>query len=315
MNSDGPMGQDESKRLASEESGAEATASLERVARKLAHDLRGPLNTIVLSASALLRRAPDSDRKSLEMIVRNAGRATALVAEALEQQAAAAPAHLEPPEPAVDEPAPAGHGVERRAYRTLLVEDNIEDARVLRSELADSGAFEFQLTHAASLAEAKNLMRQQSFDLLLLDLFLADSQGLETVAAVQPLAGSAAVVVLTGVADRETAIAAVRQGAQDYLIKAAVDGPSIVRAMYYAMERKGTLVEREQLIDELQAALATVKKLSGLLPICASCKRIRDDDGAWNHLEDYIHNHSEAQFSHGICPECAKTMFPDAFDG
>ena len=80
------------------------------------------------------------------------------------------------------------------------------------------------------------------------------------------------------------------------------------------MERKGTLVEREQLIHELQAALATVKKLSGLLPICASCKRIRDDSGEWNHLEDYIHNHSEAIFSHGICPECAKTMFPESFD-
>jgi PAS domain S-box-containing protein len=69
--------------------------------------------------------------------------------------------------------------------------------------------------------------------------------------------------------------------------------------------------DRERLIDELQNALAKVKKLSGFLPICASCKRIRDDQGYWNQIETYISEHSEIDFSHGICPECAKKIYKD----
>jgi len=63
--------------------------------------------------------------------------------------------------------------------------------------------------------------------------------------------------------------------------------------------------------EKLEEALAKVKKLSGLLPICASCKKIRDDKGYWNQIESYIRDHSEAEFSHSICPECAKELYPD----
>jgi two-component system, OmpR family, response regulator VanR len=76
-------------------------------------------------------------------------------------------------------------------------------------------------------------------------------------------------------------------------------------------ERKKSEQEKEQLIVELQQALAEVKKLSGLLPICASCKRIRDDQGYWQQIEGYISEHSEADFSHGICPKCAKELYPE----
>lgn len=64
-------------------------------------------------------------------------------------------------------------------------------------------------------------------------------------------------------------------------------------------------------IEELQNALNKVKLLSGLLPICASCKKIRDDNGNWNQMEFYIHSHSEADFSHSLCPDCAKELYPD----
>ena len=69
--------------------------------------------------------------------------------------------------------------------------------------------------------------------------------------------------------------------------------------------------EREKLIAELKDALSRVKKLSGLLPICAGCKKIRDDTGYWNQIESYLHHHSEAEFSHGLCPDCAKELYPD----
>ena len=69
--------------------------------------------------------------------------------------------------------------------------------------------------------------------------------------------------------------------------------------------------EKENLIEELQQALKQVKTLSGMLPICASCKKIRDDKGYWNQIEEYIRTHSEAEFSHGICPDCARKLYPE----
>lgn len=78
-------------------------------------------------------------------------------------------------------------------------------------------------------------------------------------------------------------------------------------------ERKRMEEERERLIVELKEALFRVRTLSGLLPICSSCKKIRDDEGRWQPLEDYIRGHSEAEFTHTICPECAKKTYPNYF--
>jgi PAS domain S-box-containing protein len=76
-------------------------------------------------------------------------------------------------------------------------------------------------------------------------------------------------------------------------------------------EQKMAQEERERLINELQKALGDVKTLSGLVPICAHCKKIRDDKGFWTQVEGYIQKHSNAQFSHGVCPDCAKKYYPD----
>jgi len=69
--------------------------------------------------------------------------------------------------------------------------------------------------------------------------------------------------------------------------------------------------ELEATVEELKSAYSEVNTLSGLLPICASCKKIRDDSGYWTQIELYIKKHSDAEFSHGICPECAKKYYPD----
>ena len=76
-------------------------------------------------------------------------------------------------------------------------------------------------------------------------------------------------------------------------------------------ERKKIEKEREELIAELRKAITEIKQLRGILPICASCKKIRNDRGAWTQIESYISDHSEAEFSHGVCPDCAKKLFPD----
>jgi K+-sensing histidine kinase KdpD len=77
--------------------------------------------------------------------------------------------------------------------------------------------------------------------------------------------------------------------------------------------RKRAEATQARLIGELQEALAQVKSLSGLLSICASCKKIRDERGDWSQVEAYIRDHSEADFSHGICPECAQKLYPEYF--
>ena len=79
-------------------------------------------------------------------------------------------------------------------------------------------------------------------------------------------------------------------------------------------ERTRAGEERERIIDQLREALAQVKQLSGLLPICANCKKIRNDQGYWQAVDQYISAHSEAQFSHSICPECLKKLYPDLWE-
>lgn len=76
-------------------------------------------------------------------------------------------------------------------------------------------------------------------------------------------------------------------------------------------KRQNTQAENERLIVELKQSLADVRKLGGLLPICASCKKIRDDQGYWNQIEAFIASRSEAKFSHGICPDCVERLYPE----
>ncbi len=76
-------------------------------------------------------------------------------------------------------------------------------------------------------------------------------------------------------------------------------------------ERERMHEESQRLITELQKALSEVKTLGGLLPICASCKKIRDDQGYWRRVEEYIKDHSDAEFTHSMCPECTKRLYPE----
>jgi PAS domain S-box-containing protein len=109
-----------------------------------------------------------------------------------------------------------------------------------------------------------------------------------------------------------------RDGSYRYLESNAVpilDSAGIVKGFQGSdrdiTDRKQLEEEREKLISELQRALSKIKTLSGLLPICSSCKKIRDDKGYWTQIESYITNHSEAEFSHGICPDCFKKLYSE----
>ncbi len=312
--------------------------------------------------------------------------------------------------------------------RVLLVEDNAALARMVGDMLAQAGGALFFVESASRLSEAKERLLAGGVDVVLLDLTLPDSEGLDTFVDLYNRAPDVPIVVLTALEDETVALTALREGAQDYLIKGEINSRALIRAIHYAVERKrgeearsrlaaivessqdaiiglsleGLIVswnagaevmfghhfeevigrpskllvppghldeipplleqlkigqsvknfetlrltkdgrerhlavsvspiknsfgkiigasmiardiddrkrheqERERLISELQTALAQVKMLSGLLPICASCKKIRDDQGYWTQVEVYVMAHSRAEFTHGICPECEK---------
>ena len=107
-----------------------------------------------------------------------------------------------------------------------------------------------------------------------------------------------------GVGDRVVELAT------DFLVKSNIDSATPERSIRYAVERRRVEAHRESLIRELEEATSRIKTLSGLLPICSACKRIRDDGGYWNELEIYIRDRSDADFSHGICPECVNRLYP-----
>ena len=140
--------------------------------------------------------------------------------------------------------AAAGAGV---PMRLLLIEDNPGDARLVREILRDAGHQGTRLTHAERLADGLRLLAEERFDAVLLDLFLPDSQGLETLLQVRTRAPEAPVIVLTGLQDEDLAALALRQGGQDYLVKAQFDGETLLRAVGHAIERTRSRVHLQHM--------------------------------------------------------------------
>jgi hypothetical protein len=97
-----------------------------------------------------------------------------------------------------------------------------------------------------------------------------------------------------------------------YLIGPVFSSLARSEAELRGMNERLSAVSKEQrdLIDRLHEALASIKTLKGLLPICASCKKVRDDKGYWNQIEEYVRDRSDAEFSHGLCPDCARKLYP-----
>jgi len=197
----------------------------------------------------------------------------------------------------------------------LLIEDDADDAFLIMEMVAEEKAVTLNVEHVTSLTAGLERLKDDGIDIVLSDLGLPESRGLDTLNLLLPAAGSLPVIVLTGLSDHIVGAEAVHAGAQDYLFKGQVNGDLLIRAILYGLERKKMEVEREGLVQELKEALAKVKLLSGFLPICCSCKKIRDDQGYWQQIESYISDHSNAEFSHGLCPECSKKLYPEYYQG
>ena len=197
--------------------------------------------------------------------------------------------------------------LETTTISALLIEDNPDDAVLIKRYLNVLGKVNYNVIHAKTLTDGLENLKRLLFDVILLDLSLPDGpMGIKTFEAVHARAAHIPIIVLTGNDNDELAVEAVHKGAQDYLVKGIVTGPVLGRAIRYAIERKKLLVQ-------LESSMKEIGELRGFLPICANCKKIRDDKGYWTQVEVYISSHSNTEFSHGICPDCAQKLYPDYF--
>lgn len=152
--------------------------------------------------------------------------------------------------------------------RILLIEDNPGDVRLLREYLAEGGVGRFEVTHVDRLSAGLQRLAETSFDVLLLDLSLSDSQGMDTLMRMHEAAKSMPTVVLTGIEDETLGVQLLRAGAQDYLVKGQVTGPFLARSLRYAVERK-------QMEDRLADTVDRVRTLSRRLEMVREQERTR----------------------------------------
>jgi len=203
----------------------------------------------------------------------------------------------------------------KKEVRILILEDVPADAELMEHEL-HKGGIEFSAKRVETKETFLKELKDFAPDLILADLTLPTFSGIAALAIVQEGYPDIPFIFVSGTIGEELAIETLKRGAADYVLKDRLSRlvPAVNRALREAEERanlKRAEEEREKLIHELQEALAKVRTLSGMLPICASCKKIRDDKGYWNQMEAYIRDHSEAEFSHSICPDCKKKLYGD----
>ncbi|MFH0975510.1 MAG: response regulator [Spirochaetota bacterium] len=228
----------------------------------------------------------------------------------------------------------------------LIIDDDANLRKTLTGILKVKG---YDAIIAPNGKEGLNLLRLNNANLIILDLILPDMSGIDVLKNIKAGNPDAETIILTGNASLNSAIEATNMGAFSYLLK-PVDIDQLLLHIRHALEkqeaqekiaahnkeqesinlklsiinadlekeikeRKRAEEEKEKLIVELKEALSKIKTLTGMLPICANCKRIRNDKGVWEQVEIYIKSRSEAEFTHGICPDCARKLYPEFYNG
>jgi len=222
----------------------------------------------------------------------------------------------------------------------LIVDDETTNLATLSEYLEAAG---FEVLAAQDGASGLSIVERARPDLILLDVLMPGLDGFETCRRLKATdrIQDIPVIFMTALTETADKVTGFEVGGVDYVTKpfqveellARVKTHLALRQLQQQLEaqkrqleaqnvqlqqeiaeRQRAEAEREQLIGQLQEALANIKTLRGLIPICAACKKIRDDTGYWNQLEGYLHTHTEAEFSHGICPECVRRLYPDLAD-
>ena len=181
----------------------------------------------------------------------------------------------------------------------LAVDDEPVVRQVLANHLLPEG---YRLLRASSGSEALKVLEKESVDLVLLDVMMPRMSGYEVCRQIreQRQLEELPVLFLTAKTLDSDRVAGFREGANDYLSKPIAKGELLARVSIHL-----------ELLDVHRSRVEEVKVLRGLLPICSVCKKIREDGGYWTSLELYIDSHSEASFTHGICPGCIEERYPE----
>lgn len=190
----------------------------------------------------------------------------------------------------------------QKRIRVLLIDDDEDDYVLVREMLEDAEYARFELEWASSYADGKAALQEKPFDVCLVDYRLGGDDGLAFITESVASGSTVPLVMLTGQGDHGVDYAAIAAGAQDFLRKDRFDNYRLEQAMLHA-------IERNILVQQLKQALAQVRRLSGLLPLCSACKRIRDDGGYWQDVAEYMQERLDAEITHGICPECAQRLY------
>lgn len=204
----------------------------------------------------------------------------------------------------------------------LIVDDSATDLLYLKRLLSADGR---EISTATTGEEAVETVSKHDFAVVLLDVQLPDMDGYETAERIRANEEEGAGVPIIFVTATRTAADQVFKGydsgAVDYLFKPVE--PSLLRSKVKVFcELRGQrdviavqLKEIQTKNEELEQRLSEIKTLRGLIPICASCKKVRDDSGYWESIESYVRERSAAEFSHSVCPDCARELYPSLMGG
>ncbi len=205
--------------------------------------------------------------------------------------------------------------------KIALIEDNETDAEIFRRILQKEQTAT-EVTHYSDPKEALTgiLGEPSLFDMVVTDYDMPGMNGLELCSELIGNKIRLPTVLLTGMGSENLAVKALKAGVDDYIVK-DVSGvyfkllPLVIKDVMEKYQNREIRIKAEEenkrLIVDLKNALADVQRLGGMLPICASCKNIRDDKGYWTQLEAFIEENSEAEFTHSICPSCRDKLYGD----
>lgn len=208
----------------------------------------------------------------------------------------------------------------------LIVDDSPDQQALLRSILGKAGHSDILITDSAKsafvLLKLEDKVPPPSIDLILMDVLMPEQDGVTACREIKrhDHLRDIPVIMVTAKSDLSNLQAAFAAGAIDYITKPVNHVELLARvssALTLKQEmdcRKARELELRRSNEALQTALKEVKVLRGLIPICASCKKIRNDGGFWQQLEEYLGEHSEAEFSHGLCQPCIRKLYPGVYE-
>jgi len=202
------------------------------------------------------------------------------------------------------------------APKVLCIDDEPTQLILCSQVLAKDN---FKVTVASSAEEGLAYCSTTHYDVVLTDYQMPSLNGLEFLISLKQFDDAPPVVILTGHGCEEIAVQAMKLGAVDYIVKDDKQGylKLLGVTLRQAIElhearraREKLIAEKLKLIDNLQATIGNVQLLFKLVPICSSCKKIKDEKGNWHQIEAYFQEHLHMNFTHGICPDCLNKLYP-----